>query len=242
MWSESEVKVPQSCPTLWSHGLYSPWNSPGQKIEVGSLSLLQRIFPTQGSNPGLSHCRQIIYQLSQKGSSKLSPRGCGGGGLVVKSCPTDCDPMDYNLPGSSVHGILQERILEWIAISFSRGFSQPRNQTWVSWIAGRFFTNWAMRETQTKKKKKKKWKTLSPVPLFLSPRTIQVHGVFHARILEWVAFSLLQRIFPTQESNRGLLYCMWILYQMSYGFLQGSILEWVAFPFSRGFSQPRDWT
>ena len=46
---------------LWPHGLYSPWNSPGQNTEVGSLSLLQGIFPTQGSNPGLSHCRWVLY-------------------------------------------------------------------------------------------------------------------------------------------------------------------------------------
>ena len=45
--------------------IYSPWNSPGQNTGVGSLSLLQGIFPTQGSNPGLLHCRQILYQLSQ---------------------------------------------------------------------------------------------------------------------------------------------------------------------------------
>ena len=49
-------------------------------------------------------------------------------------------------PGSSVHAILQARILEWIAIAFSRGSSWPRNRTWVSCIAGRFFTNWATRE------------------------------------------------------------------------------------------------
>ena len=48
--------------------LYSPWNSPGQNTGVSSLSLLQGIFPNQGSNPGLPHCRQIIYQLSHKGS------------------------------------------------------------------------------------------------------------------------------------------------------------------------------
>ena len=54
--------------------------------------------------------------------------------------------MDYNPPGSSVHEILQERILEWVAISFSRGSSRPRDQTWVSCIAGRFFTVWATKE------------------------------------------------------------------------------------------------
>ena len=50
--------------SLWPHGLHSPWNSPGKNTEVGSLSLLQGIFPTQGSNPGLLHCRWILYQLS----------------------------------------------------------------------------------------------------------------------------------------------------------------------------------
>ena len=51
--------------------LYSPWNSPGQNTGVGSLFLLQGIFPTQGSNSGLLHCRQILYQLSHKGSSRI---------------------------------------------------------------------------------------------------------------------------------------------------------------------------
>ena len=64
----------------------------------------------------------------------------GGGGLVTKSCPILCDHRD-RLPGSSVHEILQARILEWVAISFSRGSSQPRNQTPVSCCVGRFFTN-----------------------------------------------------------------------------------------------------
>ena len=64
-WSESRSVVSDSLPT---HGLYSPGNSPGQNIGVGSLSLLQGIFPTQGSNPGLPHCRQILSQLSHKGT------------------------------------------------------------------------------------------------------------------------------------------------------------------------------
>ena len=59
--SESPLVVFDS---LQSHGLFSPWNSPGQNTEVGSLSLLQRIFPTQGSNTGLPHRRQTLYQLS----------------------------------------------------------------------------------------------------------------------------------------------------------------------------------
>ena len=54
--------------SLWPHGLYSPWNSPYQNTGVGSHSLLQGIFPTQRSNPGLQHCRWILYQLSHQGS------------------------------------------------------------------------------------------------------------------------------------------------------------------------------
>ena len=60
---------------------------------------------------------------------------------VAQSCPTLCNPMDY-----AVHGILQARILEWVAFPFSKGSSQPRDQTQVSCIAGRFFSNWAIRE------------------------------------------------------------------------------------------------
>ena len=68
---------------------------------------------------------------------------------VAQSCPTLCNPMDCSLPGSMVHGIFQARILEWAAISFSRGSSQPRDQTWVSCIADRRFTIWATREAHT---------------------------------------------------------------------------------------------
>ena len=63
--SESHSVLSHSFPP---HGLYSPWNSPGQNIGMGSLSLLQRIFPTQGLNQGLLHCRQILNQLSYEGS------------------------------------------------------------------------------------------------------------------------------------------------------------------------------
>ena len=60
--------------------------------------------------------------------------------LVAQLCPILCDPMDYTPPGSSVHGILQARILEWVAMPPSRGSFQPRDQTQVSCIAGGFFT------------------------------------------------------------------------------------------------------
>ena len=105
--SESESLSVMS-DSLWPHGLDSLRNCPGQNTGVGSLFLLQGIFPTQRSNPGLLHCRQILYQLSHKGSP---------------------------------------RILEWVAYSFSSRSSWPRNRTGVSCTVGRFFTNWAIRET-----------------------------------------------------------------------------------------------
>ena len=142
--SESRSVVSNS---LRPRGLCSPWNSPGQNTGVGSLSLLQGIFPTQGSNPGLPHCGQILYQLSHKG--------------------------DWRIP-------------VWVAYPFSRGSSQPRNQTVVSCIAGGFFTIWATGK----------------------PKNIGISSL-----------SLLQRIFPTQESNGVFLHCRQILYQLSY---QGS--------------------
>ena len=67
-WSENHSVLFDS---LQPHGLYIPWNSPGQNTGVGSLSLLQRIFPTQGWNPGLQHCRRILHQLSHKGNPRI---------------------------------------------------------------------------------------------------------------------------------------------------------------------------
>ena len=64
------MKVTQSN-SLQPHGLHSSWNSPGQNTGMDSLSLLQEIFPTQGSYPGLPHCRQILYQLSHKGCPRM---------------------------------------------------------------------------------------------------------------------------------------------------------------------------
>ena len=100
---------------------------------------------------------------------------------VTWLCPTLCDPMDY-----TVRGILQARILEWIAFPFSRGSSQPRDQTQVSRIADGFL----------------------PTEPPGKPKNAAVGGL-----------SLFQGIFLTQESNRDLLHCRWILNQLSY---QGS--------------------
>ena len=69
--------------------------------------------------------------------------------LVTQLCLTLCDPMDHSLPGSSIHGIFHSRVLEWLAISFSRESSRPRHWTWVSHIAGRCFTISATREKES---------------------------------------------------------------------------------------------
>ena len=107
----------------------------GNNTGVGRHFLLQRIFLIQGSNPSLLHCRQTLYRLSYKGSLSESE--------VAQSRVTLCDPMDCSLPGSSICGIFQARIVEWVAISFSRRSSWPRDWTWFSCIASRLFTVWA---------------------------------------------------------------------------------------------------
>ena len=86
----------------------------------------------------------LVLPTSQKDFDLKTSKTCS----VTQSCPTLCDLLDCSLSGSSVCGILQARILEWVAISFSRGSSRPRNRTLVSCIAGRWFTNWVMREAR----------------------------------------------------------------------------------------------
>jgi len=103
-----QTKLESESHSILSNSLDS-MDCPGQNTGLGSLSLLQGVFPTQGSDPALLHCRWILYQLSYQGSP---------------------------------------RILEWVAYTFSSRSSQPRNRTEVSCIAGRFFTNWAIREAQ----------------------------------------------------------------------------------------------
>ena len=78
--------------------------------------------------------------LIQRGSFFLQNVVCVCYVLLVQSCPILCDPMDWSPPGSFVHGILQARILEWVAMPFSRESFQPRDQTQVLCIAGRLLT------------------------------------------------------------------------------------------------------
>ena len=120
---------------------------------MGSLSLLQGIFPTQGLNPGLPHCRRILYQLSHQDTP---------------------------------------RILEWAAYPFSSGSSWPRNRTRVSCIAGRFFTNWAMREA------------LSSIyhPIFLRSRTWLFAEPGLETIFSYSSKSIIQVSFSSHSQMR----------------------------------------
>ena len=94
--------------------------------------------------------------------------------LVAQSWLTLCDPLDWILPGSSVHEILQATILEWVTMPSSRESSQPRDQTQVSRIAGRFFTDWATREAHSV--------SLVQFSCSIMSDSLQPHGLQHAKL------------------------------------------------------------
>ena len=123
-----------------------PAESQGKPNNTGvdSLSLIQRIFPTRESNQGLLDCRQILHPLSCQGSPRqyhvhfikvCTPNLLCTCVQSLQSGPTPCDPIDCSPPGSSVHGILQARTLEWVAMPSSRGSSRPRDRTRVSYVS-----------------------------------------------------------------------------------------------------------
>ena len=147
------------------------WDFPGKNTGVGCHLLLQGIFPTQGLNPQLLcllhgqsdplplhylwsmrdifYLRKCLSPFCLKSTDLISVTidyyyfffYCSR--LVTQSWPTLCDLVECSPLGSSVHGLLQARILGWVAISFSRGSSWPRDWTPVSCIAGIFLTDWA---------------------------------------------------------------------------------------------------
>ena len=98
-------------------------------------------FILQSDPPG--ECALFISVIEDDTTEVLQTGMKWEEGEVAQLCPTLCDPMDCSPPGSPIHGILQARLLEWVAISFSRGSSQPRDQTWVSRIVGRGFAIWS---------------------------------------------------------------------------------------------------
>ena len=113
-----------------------PWDSPSKNTGVGCHCLLWNLC-SRGQE------LQLLKPLSSRTRAVQHEKA-----KVAQLCLTFSDPMNCSLPGSSVHGILQARLLEWVAVPFSRRSSQPRNKTGVSCIAGEFFTIEPPREPQ----------------------------------------------------------------------------------------------
>ena len=127
------------------------------------------------------HCWEQISQTQMlKGAKQAKQMNkLGVKMLVTESCMTLCEPMDYSLPGSSVHGILQARILNWVAMFFSSGSSWPRNRNFISCIscvAGRFFTVALAYETR-------KIFFASAIKNTLSPNNFQVYNTVISTII-----------------------------------------------------------
>ena len=129
---------------------------------MGCHFLLQGIFPTQGSNPGFLHCKQMLYPLSHQGSPNKTYA------KSFQSCPTLCDPIDGSPPGSPVPGILQARTLTGVGCHFLLQSMKVKNGSEVA----------------------QSCPTLSN-PMDCSPPGSSTHGIFQARVLEWgaIAFS-----------------------------------------------------
>ena len=118
---------------------------------------------------------------------------------VSQSCPALCDPVDCSLPGSSVHGIFQARVLEWLAISFSRGSSQHRDQTWIKGLTK--IKNHLVKESEVAQS----CPTLCD-SMDCSLPGFSFHGIFQARVPEWVAISFARE--SSQSRDRTWVSCI----------------------------------
>ena len=145
--------------SLRPHGLYSAWNSPGQNTGVGSLSLLQRIFPAQGLNPGLPHCRQIIYQLSHKGSPRIlewvaypffsrsfQPRNQTGVSCIagifftnwaIWEAYSECGERQMSFFGSDQHSCRSREFTYTLSLS-------PWEESWADSLSSDLSCHWAV--------------------------------------------------------------------------------------------------
>ena len=159
---------------------------------------------------------------------------------ISQSCLTLCDPMDCSLPGSSIHGIFQARVLEWVVISFSRRSSQPRDWIWVSHIVGRCFTIWATREVVT---------VIYFYPTVCSLLLSQLFCSLEMKICfsTWASYPSFGKWKSEIEIAQScLILCDPVDFSLPgssvHGIFQAKVLEWVAISFSRGSSWPRDRT
>ena len=177
--------------------------------------------------------------------------------LVAQLCPTLWDPVDCSLPGSSIHGILQARILEWVAIPFSGVSSWHRDWTHISCILGRFYIPW-------------KICSLRNLRLLLTDGKLNITKL--AVVYEMQRFCLFFNFFELWDIRWNVIWCMCVLQNACHntccccclvtkscltplwphelcqsgssvhGISQARILEWAAISFSRGSSQLRDQT
>ena len=134
-WGRKELDTTER---LHFHFSYCSWVLKARILKWVALSLSRGFFWPKKKLASL-HSLPLRHQGSPRIKDESESE-------VAQSRPTLCDPMDCSLPGSSIHGTFQAIVLEWIAISFSRGSSQPRDQTQVSHIVDRRFTVWATRE------------------------------------------------------------------------------------------------
>ena len=154
MWSPRTLEMPYSLHADFLTETWSTWRLCPQVNKksvvylgkpllssAGIIRPLDHTYLTLETLHGMECCKVTIALRRKETRANISKV------KEAQSCPTLCNPVDCSPPGSSVHGILQARILEWVAISSSRGSSQPRDRTQVSCIAGRRFNLWATRET-----------------------------------------------------------------------------------------------
>ena len=168
---------------------------------------------------------------------------------AAQLCLILCDPTVCNLPGSSVHGISQARILEWVAMPSSRGSPQPRGQTHVSYIGRQILYHCATWEAPipcillTKKSLKflQKASKIEAVSNYLTIKQIFIRYTPRFNSAHKRATKIKQQDFTWVQCVKVAQSCLTLWDSMDC-ILQARILEWVAFPFSRGSPQPRDWT
>jgi len=135
--TDSRLQLPLWRLSEWSRSVVSDSVRPHRR----QPTRLPHPWDSQGKNTGVG-CHFLLQSIRVKNESE-----------VTQSCPTPSDPMDCSPPGSSIHGSFQARVLEWVAISFSRGSFWPRDRIQVSCIAGRRFTLWATRERPGRREK-----------------------------------------------------------------------------------------
>ena len=211
--------------SLQPHRLYSPWNSPGQNTGVGSLSLLQGIFPTQGSNRSLLHCRRILYQLSHQGSP-TSLR------TVAKNMGLGLGPSDFNVQPPRLLTQAQCLWLWTIAKNNSAKKNSVRTHKLqhtrlpCSSLFPRVFAN-----STAAAKSFQSCPTLCD-PIDGSPPGSPIPGVLQARTLEWVVISFFNawkwKVKVKSLSRVRLLANPWAAAHQA--------------PPSMGFSRQEDWS